>query len=55
MATTCWPWPPCWRATSTTPSLRGKVDLIYIDPLFDSKADYRTKVTLRAWAGQSPR
>ncbi len=30
----------------TTPSLRGKVDLIYIDPSYDSKADYRTKVTL---------
>ena len=30
----------------TTPSLRGKVDLIYIDPPFDSKADYPTKVTL---------
>ncbi|MDR2194992.1 MAG: site-specific DNA-methyltransferase, partial [Gallionellaceae bacterium] len=30
----------------TTPSLRGKVDLIYIDPPFDSKADYRTKITL---------
>ena len=30
----------------TTPSLRGKTDLIYIDPPFDSKADYRTKVTL---------
>ena len=29
-----------------TPSLRGKVNLIYIDPPFDSKADYRTKVTL---------
>jgi adenine-specific DNA-methyltransferase len=29
-----------------TPSLRGKVDLIYIDPPFDSKADYRTKVAL---------
>jgi adenine-specific DNA-methyltransferase len=26
------------------PSLRGKVDLIYIDPPFDSKADYRTKI-----------
>lgn len=25
---------------------RGKVDLIYIDPPFDSKADYRTKITL---------
>ena len=29
-----------------TPSMRGKVDLIYIDPPFDSKADYRTKVKL---------
>lgn len=29
-----------------SPSLRGRVDLIYIDPPFDSKADYRTKVTL---------
>ncbi len=29
-----------------TPSLRGRVDLIYIDPPFDSKADYRTKVSL---------
>ena len=29
-----------------TPSLRGKIDLIYIDPPFDSKADYRTKVAL---------
>lgn len=29
-----------------TPSVRGKVDLIYIDPPFDSKADYRTKVQL---------
>jgi adenine-specific DNA-methyltransferase len=29
-----------------TPNLRGKVDLIYIDPPFDSKADYRTKVSL---------
>ena len=28
------------------PSLRGKVDLIYIDPPFDSKADYRTAITL---------
>jgi len=27
-------------------SLRGRIDLIYIDPPFDSKADYRTKVTL---------
>ncbi len=29
-----------------TPSLRGKVDLVYIDPPFDSKADYRTKINL---------
>tara|TARA_Y100000588_G_C14242706_1_gene920083 strand:- start:855 stop:2693 length:1839 start_codon:yes stop_codon:yes gene_type:complete len=28
------------------PSLRGKVDLIYIDPPYDSKADYRTKIAL---------
>ena len=28
------------------PSLRGKVDLIYINPPFDSKADYRTKINL---------
>ncbi|RYE58443.1 MAG: site-specific DNA-methyltransferase [Sphingobacteriales bacterium] len=27
-------------------SLRGKIKLIYIDPPFDSKADYRTKITL---------
>ena len=31
---------------SGLPSLRGKVDLIYIDPPFDSKADYRTKINL---------
>ena len=30
----------------TTPSLRARFDLIYIDPPFDSKADYRTKVAL---------
>ena len=29
-----------------TPSLRGKLELIYIDPPFDSKADYRSKITL---------
>ncbi|OBI08569.1 DNA methyltransferase [Mycobacterium sp. E2462] len=29
-----------------TPSLRGKIDLIYIDPPFDSKADYRSRITL---------
>jgi adenine-specific DNA-methyltransferase len=28
------------------PGLRGKIDLIYIDPPFDSKADYRTRVAL---------
>lgn len=28
------------------PSMRGKVDLVYIDPPFDSKADYRTSITL---------
>ena len=33
-------------AATGFPSLRGKVDLIYIDPPFDSKADYRTKITL---------
>ena len=29
-----------------SPSMRGKVDLVYIDPPFDSKADYRTKIKL---------
>jgi adenine-specific DNA-methyltransferase len=33
-----------------TPSMRGKLDLIYIDPPFDSKADYRTSVSLRGTA-----
>ena len=33
-------------AQTDLPSLRGKVDLIYIDPPFDSKADYRTKISL---------
>lgn len=28
------------------PSLRGKINLIYIDPPFDSKADYRTRISL---------
>lgn len=28
------------------PSMRWKIDLIYIDPPYDSKADYRTKITL---------
>ncbi len=31
---------------SNLPSMRGKIDLIYIDPPFDSKADYRTKIKL---------
>ena len=33
------------RATGL-PSMRGMIDLIYIDPPFDSKADYRNKITL---------
>ena len=37
---------------SGLPSLRGKLDLIYIDPPFDSKADYRTKVTLPSPSGR---
>lgn len=32
--------------TTGLPSMRGKVDLIYIDPPFDSKADYRTRINL---------
>lgn len=32
---------------TNTPSMRGKIDLIYIDPPFDSKADYRTKIHLQ--------
>ena len=28
------------------PSMSGKIDLIYIDPPFDSKADYRTQIHL---------
>lgn len=31
---------------SGMPSMRGKINLIYIDPPFDSKADYRIKVVL---------
>lgn len=31
---------------ANTPSMRGKIDLIYIDPPYDSKADYRTKIHL---------
>ncbi len=32
--------------TTSLPSLRGRVNLVYIDPPFDSKADYRTKIHL---------
>lgn len=31
---------------TSLPSMRGKIDLIYIDPPYDSKADYRTKIEL---------
>ncbi|MGV6476401.1 DNA methyltransferase [Azotobacter vinelandii] len=31
---------------SGMPALRGGIDLIYIDPPFDSRADYRTRVSL---------
>ena len=31
---------------NNSPSFRGKIDLIYIDPPYDSKADYRTKIQL---------
>lgn len=30
----------------TSPGMRGKIDLIYIDPPYDSKADYRTRISL---------
>ena len=32
--------------TTGLPSMRGMIDLIYIDPPYDSKADYRTKIEL---------
>ena len=32
---------------------RGKVDLIYIDPPFDSKADYKKKIELRNFTAQN--
>lgn len=32
--------------SDSSPSVRGKLDLIYIDPPFDSKSDYRTTVNL---------
>ncbi|QTA37581.1 site-specific DNA-methyltransferase [Thermosipho ferrireducens] len=31
---------------SGLPSMRGKIDLIYIDPPFDSKANYKVKINL---------
>ena len=34
-------------------SLRGKIDLIYIDPPFDSKADYRTSVKLPSFDNEN--
>ena len=34
-------------------SLRGKIDLIYIDPPFDSKADYRTSVKLPSFDNET--
>jgi site-specific DNA-methyltransferase (adenine-specific)/adenine-specific DNA-methyltransferase len=36
------------------PAMRGKIDLIYIDPPFDSKANYRTKITLPSVSKISP-
>src|SRR5690606_5325419 len=32
---------------------RGKVDLIYIDPPFDSKADYKKKIDLKGQAAST--
>ncbi|HCI7192730.1 TPA: site-specific DNA-methyltransferase [Acinetobacter baumannii] len=32
---------------------RGKVDLIYIDPPFDSKADYKKKITLKSESAEN--
>lgn len=32
---------------------RGKIDLIYIDPPFDSKADYRKKISIRGKSAES--
>lgn len=34
--------------STNLPSLRGKIDLVYIDPPYDSKADYRTRIHLPA-------
>lgn len=32
---------------------RGKIDLIYIDPPFDSKADYKKKIKLKGQSAES--
>ena len=39
--------------SESEPSLRGKLDLIYIDPPFDSKADYRTSIKLKPEPSES--
>ena len=36
----------CGDSATGLPPMRGMVDLIYIDPPYDSKADYRTNITL---------
>ena len=36
----------CGDKDTGLPPMRGKIDLIYIDPPYDSKADYRTNITL---------
>lgn len=36
----------CGDKDTGLPPMRGQVDLIYIDPPYDSKADYRTNITL---------
>ena len=34
---------------------RGKIDLIYIDPPFDSKADYKRKIELKGFKVENDR
>lgn len=36
----------CGDQATGMPPMRGQIDLIYIDPPYDSKADYRTDITL---------
>ena len=36
----------CGDSATGLPPMRGMIDLIYIDPPYDSKADYRTNITL---------